>query len=131
MRNVFLEADCGRGIVYGLFAEDEPSIIRYVGQTKYEPIIRLRSHHCEKSKNTALRDWVQSSRGAGIRIGMRILGYYPIDLLTSAETAWVAHYIKIGPLFNWQGASVKQMVAANSSSSALRYLSAESVLYPE
>lgn len=76
------------GLVYGLFASDEPLNIRYVGQTTNGAENRLRSHLCRSGRRTIQGRWFESVEARGAKIGMRILGEYPSDQLNAAEIQW-------------------------------------------
>lgn len=88
-----------KGIIYGLFSDDEPTVIRYVGKTIYEPEVRLRSHLRIK-RGGEYGNWIRAVLSRGGSIGMRVIGVYPLDQLGKAERRWMQHYNAINPLLN-------------------------------
>ena len=89
------------GIAYGLFASDEPLQIRYVGQTYLPPFMRLRAHLMPQNKNAKVREWAKAVQARGGRVGMRILGRYPIAELSSAERKWIVFWRQYCDLYNY------------------------------
>ena len=89
-----------KGVIYGLFSTSEPNQIRYVGQTKYEPIVRLRAHLSEKIKNVGLRNWIFNVRSSGHQLGLRILRKCPLENLNFEEKRFIQIYRKKGEIFN-------------------------------
>lgn len=89
------------GIIYGLFASDEPLQIRYVGQTKYDAAFRLRQHfHSTSETYKNLRSWFDEVKARGAEIGMRVLGEYPKEFLTMSEYKWIDFWSRFCPLLN-------------------------------
>lgn len=83
----------GHGVVYGLFDYAEPLQIRYVGQTQCSGKTRLVQHeaHAKKDapKNRRKNAWINSVWTSGSRVGIRLLGEYPVSGLNSAERKWI------------------------------------------
>lgn len=83
----------GHGAVYGLFDYAEPLQIRYVGQTQKDGKSRLVMHENEaKTSQTRKSKWIREVKAAGGRIGMRLLGEYPLNELMPAERKWITFW---------------------------------------
>lgn len=60
-------------VVYGLFASDEGDV-RYIGQTRRDPIVRLRQHMIEARRGNARRqNWIRSVLARGASVEMCVL----------------------------------------------------------
>ena len=88
------------GYVYGLFASDKPLELRYIGQTRYEPVVRLRSHLT--SNKGLLRAWIEDVHQRNATVGMRVLETCLLEMLSMNERKWIRHYKDSG-LFNKDG----------------------------
>jgi len=86
------------GFIYGLFSKHNPLQIRYIGQTKYEPIVRLRGHFNKSQHIFKLKKWIRKTKPENI--GMRILGKYPYNKLNSAEKQWTSFWSQYCDIFN-------------------------------
>jgi hypothetical protein len=88
------------GLVYALFASDEPLQIRYIGATMY-PQRRIREHigsYCKSSK--FVRDWIEEVRVRGAEVQVKVLGKYSVQELNSAEYKWIQFWKQYCYLLN-------------------------------
>jgi len=87
-----------KGVVYGLFASDEPLQIRYVGQTTRKLKERLRTHRLRGSWE--IRKWTKLAAARGAAVNARVLGEYPAHLLATAEQKWISFWSTYCDLLN-------------------------------
>lgn len=99
MRDLFLPKH-PKGIVYGLFASDEPLQIRYVGQTIHPAITRLKSHIYGWKLNQPFKNWIKAVLNREAQIGLRVLGRYPVAELIKNERKWIDFWGNYCELFN-------------------------------
>jgi len=89
------------GIVYGLFASDEPLQIRYVGKTTRSPESRLWAH-CSSYDSRRVRAWVELVATRRAKVGLRVFGEYPLCELVYAERKWISFWLSYCELNNTQ-----------------------------
>ena len=106
--DIFID-EIDKGVVYGLFDNNEPLQIRYVGSTTVSPVERLKGHLNGKSKNNKkLKDWFTEVKLAGSKIGMRILGKYSVETLLEAEQSWIKLWELYCDNFNTDSETLKR-----------------------
>jgi hypothetical protein len=89
-----------KGIIYGLFSTDQPTQLRYIGQTLQAPVTRLAGHH-GRPQSKKMVEWTKLVSESGHQIGMRILGTYPKKVLNKAELKWIRFWDQYCDLLNY------------------------------
>jgi len=92
MTTDYFQSEPDTGVIYGLFASDEPLHIRYVGQTTHAPERRLAEHLKKFGLPGRKRIWIDEVNARGAKVGIRVLGRYNISELYEAEGVWFAFW---------------------------------------
>jgi hypothetical protein len=93
------------GTVYALVSSDAPEAVYYVGQTKGLPATRLAGHlaeadHPRSTGNPKKTAWIKRVLFRGARVGIRVLGEYPLAELNLKEKQWMLFFLPTGLLTN-------------------------------
>jgi hypothetical protein len=92
--------DSPHGVVYVLL-DPGTREVRYVGQSRQHPLLRLKNHIQDPAGNQGKRAWLQALRRQALLPVLMVLEVLPLDQLAAVEAGYIEAFHALGaPISN-------------------------------